>query len=98
MAGQRIDVIDLGQDSAEGVLLLLGMRAARRSPARTRRSSLIRSRMFMWAAEAQYGFHAGQQDAEPEWQKVLTRPTNQQDAENAGRWAQGPMCLFYRDK
>lgn len=34
------------------------------------------------AAAKPKGFHAGQQDAEPEWQKVLTRPTNQQDAED----------------
>jgi len=51
--------------------------------------------MFMSAAEARKGFHAGQQDAEPEWQKVLARPANQQDAEDANGSAQGPLPLFY---
>jgi hypothetical protein len=49
----------------------------------------------MSAAEAQYGFHAGQQDAEPEWQKVFTCPTNQQAAVNVGRWATTPISEFY---
>ena len=26
---------------------------------------------------------------------VCTCPTNQQDAENVGRWARGPILLFY---
>jgi hypothetical protein len=31
------------------------------------------------------GFTAGQQDAEPEWLDVVSRPTNQQGAENGER-------------
>ena len=56
----------------------------RRSPARTRCSSLIRSRIFMLAANPLRGFDAGQQDAEPEWMKSENRSPSQLGAENGG--------------
>ena len=62
----------------------------RRSPARTRRSSLMRSRIFMSAAKPVKGFTPANKMLSQSG-RMFTRPTNQQDAENGsgvGRAAQ----------
>jgi hypothetical protein len=49
----------------------------------------------MLAAKPKAGFHADQQDAEPEWQRIQSARRTNKMLKTAGGWARGPTTSFY---